>query len=147
MTEKKDKTKVEYGELNQLYDNKDVHEGINLDNENFVSLSRKTIKNNFVNTKINQGRLVGFVLQIKEPEKSEGIFGSLFLTHFYSDAFTLYINGNGGFIGNLLNQSFLNQILLKNSQISYYILIILILLLFLKSINFNPFKFNQSFSN
>ena len=80
MTEKKDKTKVEYGELNQLYDNKDVHEGINLDNENFVSLSRKTIKNNFVNTKMNQGRLVGFVLQIKEPEKSEGIFGSLFST-------------------------------------------------------------------
>ena len=32
------------------------------------------------------------------------IFGSLFLTHFYSDAFTLYINGNGGFLGNLLNQ-------------------------------------------
>lgn len=80
MTEKKDKTKVEYGELNQLYDNQDVHEGINLDNENFVSLSRKTIKNNFVNTKINQGRKVGFVLQLIKPEKSEGIFGSLFST-------------------------------------------------------------------
>ena len=72
------------------------------------------------------------------------IFGTLFLTHFYSDAFTLYINGNGGFLGNLLNQSFLNQILLINSQISYYILIILILLLFLKSINFNPLKFYKS---
>ena len=71
------------------------------------------------------------------------IFGTLFLTHFYSDAFTLYINGNGGFVGNFLNQSFLNQILLLNNQLSYYILIILILLLFLKSINFNPFKIFQ----
>ena len=71
------------------------------------------------------------------------ICGTL-LTHFYSEAFTLYINGNGGFIGNFLNQTFLNQILLINSQISFYILIILILLLFLKSINFNLFKFYQS---
>ena len=62
------------------------------------------------------------------------IFGSLFLTHYYSNAFTLYINGNGGFIGNFLNQTYLNQILLINNQISYYFLIILILLLFLKSI-------------
>ena len=68
------------------------------------------------------------------------IFGTLFLTHFYSDAFTLYINGNGGFIGSFLNQTYLKQILLINSQISYYFLIILILFLFLKSINFNPFK-------
>ncbi len=69
------------------------------------------------------------------------IFGTLFLTHYYTDAFTFYINGNGGFIGNFLNQTYLNKILLINNQISYYILIILILLLFLKSINFNPFKF------
>ena len=72
------------------------------------------------------------------------IFGTLFLTYFYSDAFTLYINGNGGFVGNFLNQSFLNKILFMNSQFSYYILIILILLLFLKSINFNPFKVYNS---
>ena len=32
------------------------------------------------------------------------VFGTLFLTHFYSDTFILYINGNGGFIGNFLNQ-------------------------------------------
>ena len=71
------------------------------------------------------------------------IFGTLFLAHYYSDAFTLYINGNGGFIGNFLNQTFLNKILLINSNLSYYFLIILILLLFLKSINFNPFKFYE----
>ena len=53
----------------------------------------------------------------------------LFLTHYYSNAFTLYINGNGGFIGNFLNQTYLNQILLINNQISYYFLVIIILLL------------------
>ena len=39
------------------------------------------------------------------------IFGTLFFTHFYLEAFTLYINGNGGFIGAYLNQSFLFLIL------------------------------------
>ena len=29
------------------------------------------------------------------------IFGSLFFNHFYNTAFALFINGNGGFIGNL----------------------------------------------
>ena len=36
------------------------------------------------------------------------IFGTLFFAHFFSEAFTLYINGNGGFIGTYLNQTFLN---------------------------------------
>ena len=71
------------------------------------------------------------------------IFGTLFLTHYYSNAFTFYINGNGGFIGNFLNQTYLNQILLINSKLAYYFLIILILFLFLKSINFNPVKFYE----
>ena len=35
------------------------------------------------------------------------ISGSLFFSHYYSDAFTLYINGNGGFVGNYFNQTFL----------------------------------------
>ena len=35
------------------------------------------------------------------------LFGSLFFAYYYIDAFTLYINGNGGFIGSYLNQSFL----------------------------------------
>lgn len=79
MTEKKDKTKVEYGEFNKLYDNKDVRESINLDSENFVTLSRKTIKNNFVNSDIKQGRYMGFVLQVHEEKNdSGGIFGGLF---------------------------------------------------------------------
>ena len=111
-----------------------------------VGLIAYLISLTFIVTGINLLRSKEFILIIENTFFAVlyCIFGSLFLTHFYSDAFTLYINGNGGFLGNLLNQSFLNQILLINSQISYYILIILILLLFLKSINFNPLKFYQS---
>ena len=34
--------------------------------------------------------------------------GSLFFNYFYTNSFTLYINGNGGFIGSYLNKSFLS---------------------------------------
>ena len=43
------------------------------------------------------------------------VLGTLFLTYFYSKGFTLYINGNGGFIGSYLNQTFLNSLI----QINY----------------------------
>jgi DNA segregation ATPase FtsK/SpoIIIE, S-DNA-T family len=69
------------------------------------------------------------------------IFGTLFFTHFYPNDFTLYINGNGGFIGNYLNQTFLNSLILLNEKIFYYILILLVLILFLISINFSPNNF------
>ena len=69
------------------------------------------------------------------------IFGTIFLSHFYSNDFTLYINGNGGFIGAYLDETFLNHIIQINEEIFYYILIILILFLFLISINFHPIKF------
>jgi len=69
------------------------------------------------------------------------LFGSLFFSYFYSDAFKLYVNGNGGFVGNYLNESFLKEIILINETISFYILIILTFFLFLISINFSLFKF------
>ena len=69
------------------------------------------------------------------------IFATLFLTHFYSEIFTLYINGNGGFVGNFLNQTFLNSLILSNENVFYYILILLTLILFLISVNFSPKKF------
>jgi S-DNA-T family DNA segregation ATPase FtsK/SpoIIIE len=72
------------------------------------------------------------------------IFGTLFLTHFYSKDFTLYINGNGGFVGNYLDQSFLNTLVRTNESISYYILILLVLILFLISINFNHKNFYKN---
>ena len=66
------------------------------------------------------------------------VFGTLFLDYFYLDSFTLYINGNGGFVGSYLNKTFLNSIIQFNEIIFYYILIALVLFLFLISINFNP---------
>ena len=64
------------------------------------------------------------------------LFGSLFFSFFYPTAFKLYINGNGGFIGKYLETTFLNSIININSQISYYILALSILILFLISIQF-----------
>ena len=64
------------------------------------------------------------------------LFGSLFFSIFYSDAFTLYINGNGGFIGKYLSTTFLDSLIMINHNVSYLILILIILTLFLISINF-----------
>ena len=69
------------------------------------------------------------------------IFGTLFLTYFYSDAFTLYINGNGGFVGNYINHTFLNSLIQINETIFFYVLILLTTILFLISINFHPINF------
>ena len=69
------------------------------------------------------------------------IFGSLFLNYFYNTAFALFINGNGGFIGNYLNENFFKNLLSLNEHISYYFLIILIIVLFLFSVNFSLKKF------
>ena len=68
-------------------------------------------------------------------------FGTLFLTHFYSEFFTLYINGNGGFVGGYLNQTALNSLILLNESLFYYLLILLIIIFFLFSINFSLKKF------
>jgi len=72
------------------------------------------------------------------------IFGTLFLTYFYYQGFSLYINGNGGFVGNYLNQTFLGSLIQVNETTFYYILIFLISFLFLVSINFNPKNFWMS---
>ena len=69
------------------------------------------------------------------------LVGSLFFSLFFPDAFKLYINGNGGFIGSYLETSFLSFIINTNSQISYYILIFIILFLFLISIQFKIISF------
>tara|TARA_A100000164_G_scaffold380268_1_gene427139 strand:+ start:18 stop:2135 length:2118 start_codon:yes stop_codon:yes gene_type:complete len=68
-------------------------------------------------------------------------FGSLFFSHFYIDNFSLHINGNGGFVGNFLNNTFLGNLIFSYEQISYYFLIIVVLILFSLSILFNPKTF------
>ena len=69
------------------------------------------------------------------------IFGSLFFSFFYQNSFSLFINGNGGFVGNYLNQSFLSDLIKFQINFSYYVLILVISGLFLISVNFNPKKF------
>ena len=65
------------------------------------------------------------------------IFGSLFLSFFYRDTFALYINGQGGFVGNYFTKSFIGNLINLNPDISYYILILIVTILFFISINFN----------
>ena len=75
-----------------------------------VGLIAYLISLTFIITGINVFRTKEFILIIENTFFTVlyCIFGSLFLTHFYSNAFTFYINGNGGFIGNFLNQTYLN---------------------------------------
>ena len=68
-------------------------------------------------------------------------FGTLFLSYFYMDAFALYINGNGGFVGNYFNQTFLKTLIQIHEKTSFYILIFLTFCFFLISVNFNLLKF------
>ncbi len=78
------------------------------------------------------------------------LIGSVFFTFFYPDAFNLYINGNGGFLGSYLNTEFINNILISYNTASFYILIFVILILFFLSINLKYksflFIFNKIFS-
>ena len=63
------------------------------------------------------------------------LFGSFFFSLYHKDSFTYYINGNGGFIGNYLNETFLSDLAKSNETIFYYILLFIIILLFLISMN------------
>ena len=64
------------------------------------------------------------------------IFGCLFYSTFHPDSFWLSINGNGGFIGKFLKDSFLFSLINLNQNISYFVIIIITLIIFLFSINF-----------
>ncbi len=100
----------------------------------------------YIITGINIFRLKEFFLIIENTFIAilYTILGTLFLNHFYSGAFTLYINGNGGFVGNYFGQTFLTSIILINETLIYYVLIILVIALFLLSINFHLVKFYNS---
>ena len=65
------------------------------------------------------------------------IFGTLFLTFFYNNSFWLSANGNGGFVGKFIFNSFFKSLIIFDEKISYYLLIIIVLVLFLISINFS----------
>ena len=93
----------------------------------------------FIITGINIFRVKEFFLIIENTFFTVlyCLCGTLFLAHFYYKGFVLYINGNGGFIGNYLNQTFLNSLIQINENIFYYILFFFTLFLFFVSINFS----------
>ena len=108
-----------------------------------VGLISYLISFTLIITGINIFRIKEFFLIIENVFYSfiYSIFGTLFLANFYNDTFTLYINGNGGFVGGYLNQTFLKNLIIFNHTLSYYFLILIVILLFLKSINFHPINF------
>ena len=64
------------------------------------------------------------------------VLGSLFFSYFKDQSFFLTVNGNGGFVGLFLKDTFLSNFLEINLTISFYVMSILITILFLISINF-----------
>ena len=104
-----------------------------------VGLIAYLISFTYIITGINIFRVKEFFLIIENSFYIilYSIFGTLFLTYFYSDIFTYYINGNGGFVGMYFHETFLASIIMLNENLFYYFMIIIILILFLVSINFN----------
>ena len=71
--------------------------------------------------------------------------GSLFFKIYYHDSFTLLINGNGGFVGVYLSETFLSSFLSLHSEISYFLLLVLITYFFLVSVNFKIHNLKKIF--
>ncbi len=92
----------------------------------FFFISLKTI----INKKISQILECSFFIILYS------ILGTLFFTVFHTNAYWLTINGNNGFVGNLFEETFLITLINFNHKISYTILIILIISVFLLSIKF-----------
>ena len=58
------------------------------------------------------------------------ISGTLFFVHYYSDTYSLYINGTSGFVGQYLNQTFLKSLILINEGIFFFFFILFTLIFF-----------------
>ena len=69
------------------------------------------------------------------------VVGALFFSYFYKDAFNLYINGNGGFVGTYFSQTLIKSGVIPYENVFYYIFLLLIILFFLLSFNFSLKKF------
>ena len=67
--------------------------------------------------------------------------GSIFFSIFYTETFSLFINGSGGFIGNYLSETFFKDLIGAYENFFYYFLILIILFFFMLSINFDLKKF------
>ena len=69
------------------------------------------------------------------------ISGTLFFIHYYSDAYSLFINGTSGFVGQYLNQTFLRSIILINESVFFYLLILIDLIMVLASFILNKYVY------
>ena len=69
--------------------------------------------------------------------------GTIFFSYFQNQSYFLTINGNGGFIGQFFNKDFLRSAVEINTNVSYYLLIVLTLIFLLKSINFRIFQISS----
>ncbi len=63
------------------------------------------------------------------------IVATFFFSIFYKETYWLIINGNNGFVGDLMSETIIADFLIINKAVSYYLLIFLILLFFLLSSN------------
>ena len=95
----------------------------------------------FIGINIFKNKDIFFIIESLFFITLYSLIGSLFFSFYYNTSFNLYINGNGGFIGQYLNQSFISNFLVSYKKISYFCLIISFSLLFLLSINFNAKDF------
>jgi S-DNA-T family DNA segregation ATPase FtsK/SpoIIIE len=75
------------------------------------------------------------------------ISGTLFFVHYYSNTYSIFINGSSGFVGQYLNQTFLKSLVLINESIFFYLLILITTIFFLMSINFNYNNFIKFIQN
>ncbi|WP_075483795.1 FtsK/SpoIIIE family DNA translocase [Candidatus Pelagibacter communis] len=67
------------------------------------------------------------------------LIGTFFLSVFLTSPYFLYINGNGGFVGNFLNESFFLKLEFLNNKITYYFSLITFIILFVLSLNPNSY--------
>ena len=97
----------------------------------------------FIITGINIVRTKKLILILQNPFYLilYVILGSLFFAVYYPESFWLTINGNGGFVGKQLNETFFASFVNLNKQILYYLLVTSIGILFLISINLNIYWF------
>ena len=64
------------------------------------------------------------------------ITATFFFSMFHTETYWLVINGNNGFVGDLMSETVISDFLKINKAISYYLLILFILIFFLLSSNF-----------
>ena len=67
------------------------------------------------------------------------LIGTFFLSVFLKSPYFLYINGNGGFVGNFLNESVFLKLEFLDNKITYYFSLIAFILLFVLSLNPNSY--------